>query len=186
MKRLRLRSLLAAVAVLVLTAFTSASAVANTSAQPGPTSCGLPAGKFLLIGDIARPQFLDVSSLRRDTLPQQTVTVTFRAGGVPQTHTYKGPLLLDVLTQAEPRFDPAIRNDRLRYFASVSATDCYRALVAYGEIDPNFENKKVLLAHTEDDRPLDAEGPRLVVPGDIAGGRYVTNVNRVYFAKPPL
>lgn len=186
MKRLRLRSLLAAVAVLVLTAFSSASAVANTSAQPSPTSCGLPAGKFLLIGDIARPQILDVPSLRRPTLTEQTVIVTFRSGGGSETHTYKGPRLLDVLTQAGPRFDPTIKNDKLRYFASVSATDCYRALVAYGELDPNFENKNVLLATSEDGRPLDAEGPRLVVPGDIAGGRYVTNVNRVYFAKAPL
>jgi hypothetical protein len=70
---------------------------------------------------------------------------------------------------------------------AISATDAYRALVAYGEIDPNFENKDVLLATSEDGRQLDTDGPRLVVvPGDIAGGRYVTNVNRVFLQKAPL
>jgi hypothetical protein len=90
-----------------------------------------------------------------------------------------------VLALATPQFDLSIKNDKLRHFVSVSATDEYRALVAYGEIDPNFENKDVLLATSEDGRPLDTEGPRLVVPGDIAGGRYVTNVNRVFLQKPP-
>ncbi|MGH3686023.1 MAG: hypothetical protein ACRDRU_21865 [Pseudonocardiaceae bacterium] len=91
-----------------------------------------------------------------------------------------------MLAQAGPRFDPAIKNDKLRHFISVGASDNYQALVAYGEIDPSFENKDVLLATSEDGRSLATDGPRLVVPGDIAGGRYVTNVVRVFFAKPPL
>ncbi|MGH8929436.1 MAG: hypothetical protein ACRDZO_02055 [Egibacteraceae bacterium] len=36
-----------------------------------------------------------------------------------------------------------------------------------------------MLAVSEDGRGLDAEGPRLVVPGDVKGGRYVTNVIRI-------
>jgi hypothetical protein len=75
-----------------------------------------------------------------------------------------------VLTQAGPVFDQTIKNDKLRHYVSVSATDGYRALVAYGEIDPGFENKDVLLATSEDGRSLVADGPRLVVPGDISGG----------------
>ncbi|HET9258338.1 MAG TPA: hypothetical protein VFO16_24505 [Pseudonocardiaceae bacterium] len=175
---------LAAIAVLALTAFGSASAVASTSASGPPPSIGLPAGKVLLIGDIEHSRILSVEDLR--ALPAKTVDVTFKAGSGTQHHVYVGPLLLDVLTQAGPKFDPDIKNDKLRYFISVSATDGYRALVAYGEIDPSFENKQVLLATSEDGRPLDADGPRLVVPGDIAGGRYVTNVNRVFLQKPPL
>ncbi|MGH3768695.1 MAG: hypothetical protein ACRDS0_25470 [Pseudonocardiaceae bacterium] len=185
MIRLRLLRLFAALAVLALTGFAGASAVASTSAPNLLPTFGLPPGKFLLIGDIARPQLLDVAALR--ALPnQQTVEVTFKAGNGTQHHTYVGPLLLDVLTQAGPQFDPAIKNDKLRHFISVTATDDYRALVAYGEIDPNFGAKNVLLATSEDGRRLDTDGPRLVVPGDIAGGRYVTNVNRVFLQKPPL
>ena len=184
MPRFRVLRLFVMVAVLALTVFASASAVASTSAPNLPTSIGLPAGKVLILGDVARTQILDVAALRN--LPSKTVTVTFQGGGGPQHHTYIGPRLVDVLAQAMPRFDPSIKNDKLRHYISVSATDGYRALVAYGEIDPNFENKDVLLATSEDGRPLDTEGPRLVVPGDTAGGRYVSNVNRVFLQKPPL
>jgi hypothetical protein len=38
------------------------------------------------------------------------------------------------------------------------------------------------LAH---DRPMDGNGPRLVVLGDITGGRYVSNLNREFLEKPP-
>jgi DMSO/TMAO reductase YedYZ molybdopterin-dependent catalytic subunit len=176
--------LLTAVAVLIITAFTSSSAVASISAPNQQFPIGLPAGKFLLLGAVERPQILTVADLEK--LPQQTIEVTFRSGSGQQTHTYTGPLLFDVLTNAGPRFDPAIKNDKLRYFISFNATDSYRATVAWGEIDPGFENKKVLLATTEDGRSLAAEGPRLVVPGDISGGRYVSNIVRVFFQKPPL
>lgn len=184
MKRLRLLPLLAAIAVLIVTAFTGSSAVASTSAPNQPPSVGPPAGKFLVIGAVARPQILTVGDLEK--LPQRTVEVEFRSGSGVEKHTYTGPLLFDVLTKAGPQFDPAIKNDKLRHFISFNASDNYRALVAWGEIDPNFENKDVLLATSEDGRSLAADGPRLVVPGDIAGGRYVTNVVRVFLQKPPL
>lgn len=170
--------------MLGLTAFTTASAVASTAVPTQQSTTGLPAGTFLVIGDVARPQFLDVAGLR--ALPSKTVDVTFKAGNGTQHHIYVGPRLVDVLAQAGPQFDPATKNDKLRHFVSVSATDGYRALVAYGEIDPSFENKDVLLATSEDGRPLDTDGPRLVVPGDIAGGRYVTNVVRVFLKRSPL
>ena len=91
-----------------------------------------------------------------------------------------------MLTQVGPLFDQTIKNDKLRHYVSMSATDGYRALVAYGEIDPGFENKDVLLATSEDGRSLVADGPRLVVPGGISGRRYVSNVNRAFLEKPPL
>ncbi|MGH3719501.1 MAG: hypothetical protein ACRDRI_11830 [Pseudonocardiaceae bacterium] len=186
MIRLRLLSLLAA-AALAVAALTGSVAVADTSAATSPNqqfSIGLPAGRFLLIGDVARPRFLDVAGLR--AMPSKTVDVTFKGPRGSEHHVYVGPLLVNVIAQSGPQFDPAIKNDKLRHFVSVSATDGYRALVAYGEIDPNFEGKDVLLATSEDGRPLDADGPRLVVPGDISGGRYVTNVNRVFLGKPSL
>jgi DMSO/TMAO reductase YedYZ molybdopterin-dependent catalytic subunit len=184
MKRLRLLPLFATVAILIITAFTGFSAVASTSAPNQSPPLGLSAGKFLVLGAVARPQILTVADLEK--MPQRTIEVTFRSGSGVEKHTYTGPRLFDVLTKASPQFDPAIKNDKLRHFISFNASDNYRALVAWGEIDPNFENKDVLLATNEDGRALAAEGPRLVVPGDIAGGRYVTNVVRVFLQKPPL
>lgn len=56
-------------------------------------------------------------------LPQQTITVTFQSGTGAQTHTYTGPLLLDVLNLAKPVFDPAVKNDRLRYAVTATGSD---------------------------------------------------------------
>lgn len=184
MMRRRIVRLCVTCTVLALTVFAGASAVASTSAPTVPPLGGLPAGQVLLIGAVAHPEILTVAKLQ--TLPAHTETVTFKTGNGPETHTFTGPLLLDVLTRAGPQFDPTVRNDKLRYYVSVSATDSYRAMVAYGEIEPGFENKEVLLAISQDGQSLATAGPRLVVPGDISGGRYVTNVNRVFFEKPPL
>ena len=65
-----------------------------------------------------------------------------------------------------------------------AGSDGYRALVAYGELDPAFENKQILLAVRQDGVSLAEQGARLVVPGDIAGGRYVTGVSTVRLDKP--
>ena len=48
---------------------------------------------------------------------------------------------------------------------------------AWGEIDPGFAGNEVLLAVEEDRHPL--KRPRLVVPGDERGGRYVSDVTTV-------
>ena len=52
--------------------------------------------------------------------------------------------------------------------------DGYAALVSYGEISPDFGNRGLLLSTSEDGAAL--ARPRLVVPGDVRGGRYVSDV----------
>jgi hypothetical protein len=143
----------------------------------------LPAGSFRVTGDVEHRLRLSVADLAA-MADQRTVDVTYKAGAGTEHHAFTGPLLLDVLARAVPRFDPAIKNDRLRHYVSVTASDAYQALVAYGEIDPAFENKQVLLATTQDGVSLADQGPRLVVPGDSAGGRYVTGVVNVRLGKP--
>jgi hypothetical protein len=63
-----------------------------------------------------------------------------------QTHTFAGFLLYDVLTFLHPTFDPAVKDDRLRYYVAATGSDGYQAIVAWGEIAPDFENKAALLA----------------------------------------
>jgi len=131
-------------------------------------------GRFVVSGDVEHRLKLHVSDLVK--LPQQMLTVSFLAGNGYQTHTYTGPLLLDVLNLAGPAFDPSIKNDKLRHYVVVTGSDGYQVVVAWGEFDPGFEAKQILLAATEDGGSLADTGPRLVVPADIHGGRYVTNV----------
>ncbi|MFC6010446.1 hypothetical protein [Nocardia lasii] len=46
--------------------------------------------------------------------------------------------------------------------------------MAWGEFDPGFAATPVLVAYREDE--VDLAAPRLVVPGDIKGGRYVSEL----------
>src|SRR5262249_43926787 len=138
------------------------------------------AGQFVVKGDVQHKLKLTTDDLA--ALPQETVTVKFLAGSTSQTHTYVGALLLDVLNMAGPEFDPNIKNDNLRHSLAVTGSYGYRVVVAWGECDPGFEAKQVLLAESEDGQSLATAGPRLVVPGDIHGGRYVTNVVSVRLA----
>jgi hypothetical protein len=136
----------------------------------------LPPGSFLILGKLDNRAALSVAELRALPIPMQTLTVTFLAGSTPQQHTYVGPLLYDLMNHFGPKFDPDVKNDRLRFHVSATGSDEYQAIVAWGELDPGFGNKQILLAVSEDGIPLDNDGPRLVVPGDIHGGRYVSNV----------
>lgn len=73
------------------------------------------------------------------------------------------------------------KNDLLSFAVLAVATDAYQAAVAYGEVSPNFGNKGVLLAVSEDGNTLSR--PRLLVPGDVRGGRYVTDVIELHVSR---
>lgn len=76
--------------------------------------------------------------------------------------------------------DPSIKNDLLRYGVVATGSDGYRAFVAMGEIDPAFGNQPDLIAYSDTGGQLGPGGSdgalRLIVPGDVAGGRYVSNL----------
>ena len=180
MRRSRLRPL--AVAVIAIVAALAVS-VSGVLAHDPPRHKPPVAGSFVVTGNVQHRLRLSVADLA--AMPnQRTVDVTYHAGGGDEHRVFTGPLLVDVLAKAVPNFDPAIKNDKLRHFVSVTASDAYQALVAYGELDPSFENKQILLAVTQDGVSLADQGPRLVVPGDLAGGRYVTGVVKVKINKP--
>ncbi|WP_067794105.1 hypothetical protein [Actinomadura formosensis] len=52
--------------------------------------------------------------------------------------------------------------------------------MSWGEVDPRYGDAGILLATSVDGRPLDAEGPQLVVPGDTAGSRYVSRITSIW------
>jgi DMSO/TMAO reductase YedYZ molybdopterin-dependent catalytic subunit len=181
MRRGRLRTLVIAMTAIASAMAVSVSGVLAQSRDAAPRAVA--AGAIAVTGNVQQPLRLSVADLA--AMPdQQTVNATFAAGGAPEAHVFTGPRLRDVLARAVPRFDPAIKNDKLRHYASVTASDGYQALVGYGELDPSFEGKQILLAVTQDGASLAGSGPRLVVPGDTAGGRYVSGVTDVVLTKP--
>ncbi|MFC7582828.1 molybdopterin-dependent oxidoreductase [Nonomuraea antimicrobica] len=131
-----------------------------------------------LSGEVRTPAALSVAALR--SMPQRETIVTFecRSSGL-RRHHFSGPLLMDVLQAAGPLFDPAERKDRLRFLVSVLGRDGHRAVLSWGELDPEFGNAAALLAVAMDCRDLDEQGPHLVVPGDRCGARHVSGVAKI-------
>ena len=138
-----------------------------------------PVGSVVITGELEDRVFLTFEKFEALPLPLHNVSVTFQAGPAVEQHTFTGFLLFDVLNFLKPRFDPDVKNDKLRFYVSATGTDDYQAIVAWGEFDPGFENKPILLAITQDGNSLASEGVRLVVPNDIRGGRYVSLVDTV-------
>jgi hypothetical protein len=134
-----------------------------------------PVAELALSGDLARPARLTVPDLLG--WPQHEVRVAFecRTSGV-QHHSFAGPLLYDVLSDAGPGFDPLRRKDRLRFLIAVTGTDGHHALLSWAEIDPDFAHAPVLLATNIDGTPLDLAGSQLVLPQDRCGARYISGI----------
>jgi hypothetical protein len=62
------------------------------------------------------------------------------------------------------------KNDQLSFAVLAVGADGYTAAVAYGDVSADFGNRGLLVALNEDGKAL--ERPRLVVPGDVEGGRF--------------
>ena len=120
----------------------------------------------------------------------QTVTATYKAGGTPVTDTYTGVSLWDLLNDAGLITDPSIKNDILREYVEAIGSDGYAAIFSLGEIDPMFGGEDDLVAYADTAGQLGPNGQdgfaRIVVPGDAAGGRYISNLValKVFTAAP--
>jgi hypothetical protein len=102
-------------------------------------------------------------------LPSQTLQVSFQAGGTaPQTHTEIGPTLATVLRAAH------IHGGLDTWVAAVGS-DGYVATVTPAEA---FVGGKQLLVSLNEDGVPQSQ-PRLVVSGDVKGGRYVSGVDNL-------
>jgi DMSO/TMAO reductase YedYZ molybdopterin-dependent catalytic subunit len=117
-----------------------------------------------------------------------TVTVTYNSSQGKVTATYTGIPLIDLLTVAKVKVKTTQKNDILRKYVVAHASDCYEAVVALGEILPNYEAKKVLVAYADGNgQPLPASDgvARLVMPGDTAGGRNVFHLSKLTVRSAP-
>lgn len=154
-------------------------AVAQTTANASADAHG---GAARVTGQVRHPLTLTRADLAK--YKQHTVKVTY-LGGMPaevlRHHTFSGPLLLDVLSKAGPRFS-AGKNDALGWGILVTGSNNYRALIAWGEIMPELAKTQIVLAISEDGKPLTT--PRLAVPGDKGGGRYVDDVETIRVTGP--
>jgi hypothetical protein len=124
---------------------------------------------------------LTVAELAR--LPTVRLQVAFLTEHGRRSASFEGPLLWAVLQKAGA-IDPKPRDEASESVVIVGR-DGYRAVLALGEIAPEFEGKQVLLAESMDGRPLGAGHLRVVVPLDKRGGRSVREVTRIDVTAAP-
>jgi molybdate transport system substrate-binding protein len=143
---------------------------------PAPTAA---ASTFTIDGLVDSPHTLAVADLQG--LGQHSADVTFQAGSGEQQHSFTGVLLSDVVNLAGLTLDPDVKNDALHRYLVVSANDGYEVVISWGEVDPSFGNQPYLLAWEHYGAELTGtDGPvRLVTPGDVKGGRYVTGITDI-------
>ncbi len=114
-----------------------------------------------------------------DKLPPVHAQASFHGTG----SSFDGPPLWSLLnasgalTNTPPR---ALVHEAVR----VTGADGYVAVLALGEISPDFEGKQVILADRQDGKPLPDGQWRLVVPGDKRGGRSVRDVTAITIVAP--
>ncbi len=109
-----------------------------------------------------------------DKLQAIQVTPSFGGRG-GQPATFEGPLLWTVLSEAHA-VTFAKMGDQVRQVVSLTGSDGYTAVLGLGEISPDFEGKQVILAERMDGKPLGPDHLRVVIPGDMKGGRSVRNI----------
>ena len=125
-------------------------------------------------GHVAHPAQLTLDQVK--ALPPVTVSLTFQTDHGPQTSTWTGALLLDIVKQAAPVDSGPDKSAPLQHTILARGRDGYGVALAIGEIDPRFAGKQVIVAYQQGGKPMENQTFRLVVPGDAHGGRSVNDL----------
>lgn len=140
-----------------------------------------PSSALYLVGQIKTPTKYDLAALQ--VLNKTEVTVQEHdQSGKTVSNTYSGVLLRDLLASAGGiQVNASAKNDLLRKGIVAIGTDGYSCIVVGGEIDQRFAQTQILVAIAENGKPLtSADGfARLIVPGDQAMGRFVSNLTEL-------
>jgi hypothetical protein len=116
-------------------------------------------------------------------LPPIQIQTNFLTESGQHAASFEGPLLWSVLEKMGV-IDPAKHREQVSEIITVIGRDGYRAVLAVGEIAPEFEAKQVILAESMNGKPLEPDHLRVVVPLDKRGGRSVRDVARIEVAAP--
>ena len=104
-----------------------------------------------------------------------------------KTATYSGVLLRDLLAETGVPAGENLRGKAMATAIVVSAADGYQVTFSIGELDASIGNLEVLVADSEDGKPLAGNaGPlRLVVPADKRPARWVRMVKGIRVVANP-
>ena len=102
-------------------------------------------------------------------------------------HRYSGVPMRDLLARVGAPLGDSLRGPALRLAVVVRAKDGYATLYALAEFDENFSDRTLLLADSEDGKPLgEGAGPlRVVAFGDKRAARWARMVKSIEVIQLP-
>jgi hypothetical protein len=107
--------------------------------------------------------------------PLPHVTVTVHNEHTKADETYSGVPLIALLTPLGVNEHP--RGKDLRLYVVTEGADLYEAVYSIGEITPDVSNSTVIVADTENGKPLTDDGPlKLIATGEKRPARWVRNL----------
>lgn len=129
-----------------------AGSAPSIAPAPAVSAASTPPGQVRITGAVDRPSTLSVAALA--AMPSQMVAVEFGTDKGTERHTYLGAPLIGLIDRAGPVLTPGTKHDELSLGVLVVGADGYRTLLSYGELSPSFGNIGVLLATSQDGKPL--------------------------------
>ncbi len=100
---------------------------------------------------------------------------------------YEGVLLRTLLAKVDATIGKKLHSEGLRDYVEVAGRDGYRVVFALAELDPSLQDNKVLVAISNEGKPLDnALGPvRVIAPQDKRQARSVRQVTTITLRQAP-
>jgi hypothetical protein len=103
------------------------------------------------------------------------VSVTVHNEHTKADETYSGVPVIALLTPLGVTDKP--RGKQLRLYVVASGSDGYAVVYSIGEVTPDVHDATVIVADTEDGKPIAADGPlKLVATGEKRPARWVRNL----------
>ena len=129
--------------------------------------------------DVPGAKPLTISAMEFAKYPRKEVRGKDHDG---KESVYSGVELREILKPLGVKFGTEMRGKQLAQYMLVEAADGYRVVFAIAELDPEFTDDAVILADTQDGKPLaEKDGKyQIVVPTDKRHGRWVRQVTALH------
>ena len=137
----------------------------------------IPAPMLEISGNVPRPRVFHEQEWKQ----LRHISVSATNAHEKKTATYNGVPLRDLLKEAGLPSGQALRGKEMSTSIVATASDGYQVVFSIGELDETIGNVQVLVADSEDGKPLaQGAGPlRLVVPSDKGPARWVRMVKSI-------
>jgi hypothetical protein len=126
-----------------------------------------------IIGEVKTP--ISLAPLAMDKMGKTAVVAKDHN---EKEHTYTGVELYVLLEEAGVTLWPELMGKNLTKYLLIKASDGYQVVFSLAEVDPEFSDKKIVLANRKDGELLSAEeGPfHIIIAGEKRKPRFIRQV----------